>query len=582
MVPFPEYPRPMMQRTSFVNLNGIWQYAFTEEASLPKEWHGDILVPYSPETKASGVQRTLQPNEWLHYSRTFAAPAANGGHVLLHFGAVDCDCLVEVNHCEVGRHTGGYWPFTFDITDYLHEGNENILHVAVQDPSDTGIQARGKQKLQQGGMFYPAQSGIWQTVWLEHVPNCYVHHISCETDVENNTVSIMVETNADSTVRADILFEKQLVASAASETDGKHCIMRVVLPKAHMHLWAPNHPNLYDVIIHLGEDMVLSYFAMREWTCERDAHGIMRFCLNHQPIFMNGLLDQGYWQDGLYTPPSDEAVIEELKLVKSLGFNMLRKHAKIEPQRWYYHCDRLGLIVWQDCVSGGTKMQSWYVTYLANLLLPVLRHFPDHGLFRYLLSRPNSESRTLFRREMADTIMTLKSHPSIAMWIPFNEGWGQFNASSITKELHNMDNTRLIDQASGWFDQGGGDVYSIHNYFYKLRIRKKSRVVALTEYGGIAWPMPGHLTHEKTYGYGTAGNRETLTARYCVLQMDTILPQLEKGLSALVYTQLSDVEEEVNGIRTYDRLEIKPDADAVRKTNAALTAEFDRCSQCCE
>ncbi len=579
MVPFPEYPRPMMQRTGFVNLNGLWQYAFTEESSLPKEWHGDILVPYSPETKASGVQRTLQPNEWLHYCRTFTAPAANDGHVLLHFGAVDFDCRVEVNQREVGRHIGGYWPFTFDITDYLHEGNENMLHVAVRDPSDTGIQARGKQKLQPGGMFYPAQSGIWQTVWLEHVPKCYVHHISCETDVEHNTVSIMVETNADSTVRADILFENQLVASAVSETDGKRCVMRVVLPKEHMHLWSPNHPNLYDVIIHLDEDTVQSYFAMREWTCEKDAHGIMRFCLNHQPIFVNGLLDQGYWQDGLYTPPSDDAVIEELKLVKSLGFNMLRKHAKIEPQRWYYHCDRLGLIVWQDCVSGGTKMQSWYVTYLANLLLPVLRRFPDNGLFRYLLSRPNSESRTLFRREMADTITALKNHPSIAMWVPFNEGWGQFNASSITQELHKMDSTRLIDQASGWFDQGGGDVYSIHNYFYKLRIRKKRRVVALTEYGGIAWPMPGHLTHEKTYGYGTADNRETLTARYCALQMGTILPQIEKGLSALVYTQLTDVEEEVNGIRTYDRQEIKPDADAVRKTNAALTDEFDRCAQ---
>ncbi len=582
MAPFPEYPRPMMQRTSFVNLNGIWQYAFTRDEALPEEWDGNILVPYSPEVKTSGVHRTLQPNEWLHYCRTFTAPAANSGHVLLHFGAVDCDCRIEINCHEVGRHSGGYWPFTFDITDYLHEGSDNMLHVAVQDPSDTGIQARGKQKLQPGGMFYPAQSGIWQTVWLERVPSCYIHHITCEADVENKAVSIMLETNADSAVHAEILYENQAVASADSETHGNRCVMHIALPKEHMHLWSPDHPNLYDVTIHLGADTVQSYFAMREWSCEKDTRGIMRFCLNHQPIFVNGLLDQGYWQDGLYTPPSDEAVVEELKLVKSLGFNMLRKHAKIEPERWYYHCDRLGLIVWQDCVSGGTKMQSWYVTYLTNLLLPVLRHFPDYGLFRYLLSRPNSESRTLFRREMADTIMALKNHPSIAMWVPFNEGWGQFNASSITKELREMDNTRLVDQASGWFDQGGGDVYSIHNYFYKLHIRKKQRVVALTEYGGIAWPMPGHLTHEKTYGYGTADSRETLTARYCDLQMGTILPQIEKGLSALVYTQLTDVEEEVNGIRTYDRQEIKPDAGAIRKTNAALAAEFARCTQRCE
>ena len=268
--------------------------------------------------------------------------------------------------------------------------------------------------------------------------------------------------------------------------------------------------------------------------------GIPRFCLNGQPILLNGLLDQGYWADGLYTPPSDEAVVNELQRVKALGFNLLRKHAKIEPQRWYYHCDRMGLIVWQDFVSGGTPMKSWYVTYLANVLLPVLRHFPDVGLFRHL-QRPNEASRALFLREMSDTVNTLYHHPCIALWVPFNKGWGQFNARQVTEILRRMDATRLIDQASGWFTQGGGDVYSMHNYFYPLKVRKHRRVTALTEYGGIAYTMPGHCTHEKSYGYGTAESREDLTARYRQLQLETVLPQLQKGLSALVYTQVSDV-----------------------------------------
>ena len=272
-------------------------------------------------------------------------------------------------------------------------------------------------------------------------------------------------------------------------------------------------------------------------------------------------------------------MVNELQRVKALGFNLLRKHAKIEPQRWYYHCDRLGLIVWQDFVSGGTPMKSWYVTYLANALLPVLRHFPDVGLFRHLLSRPNEASRTLFLREMSDTVNTLYHHPCIALWVPFNEGWGQFNARQVTEILRRMDATRLIDQASGWFDQGGGDVYSMHNYFYPLKVRKHRRVTALTEYGGIAYPMPGHCTHEKSYGYGTAESREDLTARYRQLQLETVLPQLQKGLSALVYTQVSDVEEEINGIFTYDREEVKPDETAVREINAALAAEFAHCTR---
>lgn len=528
VIPFPEYPRPALRRDSFLNLNGLWSYAITADEALPHAWDGEILVPYSPETAASGVRRTLQPNQWLHYQRMFTPPDGVGGHVLLHFGAVDNDCVILVNHREVGRHSGGYWPFSLDITDYLQDG-ENTLHVAVQDASDCGIQARGKQKLTPGGMFYPAQSGIWQTVWLERVPDCYVQELTITPDVPTHTVRFAVSVSSDCLVTFRVTADGREVALARNTAVHHQASVTLKLPEDALHCWSPDDPFLYDVEISLPEDKVESYFAMRQWTCQPDANGIPRFCLNGQPILLNGLLDQGYWVEGLYTPPSDEAVVNELQRVKALGFNLLRKHAKIEPQRWYYHCDRMGLIVWQDFVSGGTPMKSWYVTYLANALLPVLRHFPDVGLFRHLLSRPNEASRTLFLREMSDTVNTLYHHPCIALWVPFNEGWGQFNARQVTEILRRMDATRLIDQASGWFDQGGGDVYSMHNYFYPLKVRKHRRVTALTEYGGIAYPMPGHCTHEKSYGYGTAESREDLTARYRQLQLETVLPQLQKG-----------------------------------------------------
>ena len=322
--------------------------------------------------------------------------------------------------------------------------------------------------------------------------------------------------------------------------------------------------------------MVHSYFALRKWSCEADAKGILRFCLNDKPILLNGLLDQGYWPDGLYTPPSDAAVLQELERVKELGFNLLRKHAKIEPQRWYYHCDKLGLVVWQDMVNGGAPYKLWYVTYLTNVLQPLLRRTPDGKPFYGLLSRSSEASREEYRRELEATVEALRCHPSIGCWVPFNEGWGQFDAAAASQKLRTLDPGRLVDEASGWFDQGGGDVDSRHNYFYPLRVKPGVRTVALSEYGGIAWPMPGHEPPGKTYGYGVARDCKDLTARYQKLQLKTVLPQLRNGLSALVYTQLTDVEDEVNGLFTYDRTELKPDATAIRSINAALAAEFAR------
>ena len=586
MHPLAEYPRPAMRRDSCEILNGPWQYAITQTAEYPAAWQGSILVPYSPEAPASGVGRTLQPGQWLHYHRLFAPPAGEGGRVLLHFGAVDYACAVQVNGHLAGGHRGGYWPFTLDITDLLNGTGRNSLWVAVQDPTGHGTQARGKQTLKPGGMFDPAQSGIWQTVWLERVPDNYIQTLTVTPDYDARTVTVRVHTakpggavNLWAMVRAGGVTIAEDWGSDEADQDGE---VTLNIPEEHFFPWSPDTPFLYDLTVgtNQGEeaefDTVHSYFALRKWSCAPDAHGVLRFCLNGKPILLNGLLDQGYWPEGLYTPPSDAAVERELSEVKALGFNLLRKHAKIEPQRWYYHCDRLGLIVWQDIVNGGSTYNLWFVTYLTNVLQPLLRRFPDGKAAYSLLSRAKPAGREEYAHELADTVQALRCHPCIACWVPFNEGWGQFDAGKAVQALRTLDGTRLVDEASGWFDQGGGDVHSLHNYFYPLRIRPQKRTVALSEYGGIAWPMPGHEPPHKTYGYGTAKDRQELTARYKKLQLKTALPQLEKGLSALVYTQLTDVEDEVNGLFTYDRAAVKPDANAVRSVNAALAAEFAR------
>lgn len=581
MHPLSEYPRPQMRRDSYQNLNGLWQYAMTSSADRPTQWDGKILVPYSPEAPASGVHRTLQPGQWLHYHRTFAPPAGAGGRVLLHFDAVDYGCAVQVNGRHAGGHWGGYWGFALDITELLNDTDHNSLWVAVQDPSDTGVQARGKQTLRPGGMFYPAQSGIWQTVWLERVPDNYIQHLTVTPDYDACTVTVRATVsqpcgaaNLWASVRAGGVCIAEDWGSDEADQTGE---VTLKISAEHFHPWSPDSPFLYDLTVGVqGGDEVHSYFALRKWSCAPDANGVLRFALNDKPLLLNGLLDQGYWQQGLYTPPSDAAVVQELERVKALGFNLLRKHAKIEPQRWYYHCDRLGLIVWQDMVNGGSKYHLWFVTYLTNVLQPLMRRFPDAKPLWGLLSRADDVSREEYFRELNATVEALRAHPCIGCWVPFNEGWGQFDAKGAVQTIRKLDSTRLVDEASGWFDQGGGDVHSLHNYFYPLNVRPQRRVVALSEYGGIACPLPGHEAPGKTYGYGTAKSRTELTERYRKLQMETVLPQIRQGLSALVYTQLTDVEDEVNGLFTYDRTETKPDAHTVRAVNASLYAEFER------
>ncbi len=577
MLPLNEYPRPLLERSDWLNLNGAWQYAITDGGAAPKAYDGEILVPFSPEAPLSGVNRQLLPGQTLHYLRTFAAPAGEGGRVLLHFGAVDYACEVSVNGKAVGGHKGGYFPFTLDVTDALIPG-ENALSVAVTDPSDTGHQARGKQKLERGGMYYTAQSGIWQTVWMERVPDSYIKAIHVIPDFAARKALLRVEMGAGSAagVQLTVLCQGHIACDLVTDERGEAVanLSDMFMP------WTPDAPNLYDVTaVHPQGDRAKTYFAMRVFSREKDGKGLWRFTLNGEPILLNGLLDQGYWPDGLYTPPSDEAMIHDIKTMKDMGYNMLRKHIKIEPQRWYMYCDRMGMIVWQDMINGGGKYAAWFVTYLINFIPLIIRRFPDGPIARRLLARTDAPAREEYYEELAEMIRLLGDHPCIGGWVPFNEGWGQFDAKKATALVRELDEQhRPIDEASGWFDQGGGDMYSVHNYFYPLRVKaQKDRVYALTEFGGIAWPCPGHFKVDKVYGYGTAKTQAELTERFRKLMLDTVKPQLSLGLSALVYTQVSDVEDEINGLLTYDRAVEKIAIADVRAVNDALYAAFDEC-----
>ncbi len=555
-----DYPRPQLVRSSYVNLNGLWDYAFTKDAVLPEKFDGRILVPFSPESALSGINRQLQPDEYLWYRRRFPlVKPQRGKKLLLHFGAVDQSCAVYINGETAGTHIGGYLPFTLDITDLVVSG-ENELLVLVQDLSDTSYHSRGKQKLQPGGMYYTAQSGIWQTVWMELVPDNYIESLRLTPDYDASTLHILVKTAEATAVSCRIPGCPD--CSFVSNTEA-------VIPIPDKISWSPEHPHLYQLQLQTGQDRVSSYFAMRKCDIQTDKDGIRRIFLNNQPYIQTGVLDQGYYPESLYTPPCDEAMVTDIQSMKDLGFNMLRKHAKIEPDRWYYHCDRLGMLVWQDMVNGGTSYDDFLVTYLATLMSALHISMKDHHYKR--LSRLEEEGRLAFLDEVRSTIDALYSHPCIVCWVPFNEGWGQFDANQVTDLIRSLDTTRLIDQASGWYDQKGGDFKSLHYYFFWLWfIREKKRAVALTEFGGYAWHVPKHSYADTVYGYKTFGSKEELTAGYAELLEKKIYPKIKKGLSALIYTQLSDVEEEVNGFYTYDREILKMDAAVVQQWNRRI------------
>ena len=578
----PEYPRPLLRRSSYTNLNGYWDYAFTREFKIPEKYDGQILVPFSPEAVLSGVSRQLMPEEYLWYRRIFIIEGWNGRksgrRLILHFGAVDQACAVYVNGQRAARHTGGYLPFEADITQLVRDG-ENELIVAVKDLSDTSCHARGKQRLERGGMFYTAQSGIWQTVWMEEVPETYIQTIESVTDPDAGTVRIRVtaaennkyegtevktsghqEGDRASGLPVQVQIHRPGLYTDSCEYSVDEEILcsgigsagewiEIAIPD--IMLWTCETPYLYFFTVTMGEDQAESYFAMRRFSVEKDEKGIPRICMNGEVQFQNGVLDQGYWPDGLYTAPSDEAMVFDITEMKRCGFNMVRKHIKIEPQRWYWHCDRLGIVVWQDMVNGGEAYRYWFVTYLATVMS--WRNIKIKDSHPWLLARRERTGRTEFVREMKETIRLLKGHPSICTWVIFNEGWGQFQTKELTRIAREADPDRLIDPASGWFDQGGGDLQSVHNYFFRLKVRpEKERAAVLSEIGGHTYREPDHSACEELYGYGACRDKEALGRAYRELtkKVKKLIPQ---GLCASVYTQWTDIEEEINGVYTWDR-----------------------------
>lgn len=557
-----EYPRPQMQRKHYQMLHGEWDYAIVPQSEkYTFESQGKILVPFSPETLLSGVERQLQPNEYLWYQRvlTFSDEECrrkeNKERCILHFDAVDQQATVYVNGVEVAKHYGGYLPFEVDITDFVSK-NACTLQVRVQDDSDTSYHTRGKQTLKRGGMFYTAQSGIWQSVWYEWVPENYVKRMKIMPDYDQACVTIALESDAPIDA-VSVELDKIDVEISKKQTE-KGWITTLVLrfEEGVFKNWTPEEPNLYYFTLKAGEDTIRSYFAMRIFTIEKDDKGIPRFCLNHKPYFLNGVLDQGYWPDGLMTAPCDEAFVYDIERAKKTGFNMIRKHIKIEPLRWYYHCDHLGMIVWQDMVNGGTAYNMPWVCYMPTVLPFLGRKIKDN--LYHMFSRKSEEGRKAWGEECKGTIEHLYNVPSISTWVPFNEAWGQFDAERIAKDVKMQDPTRTVDHASGWFDQKAGDFNSVHNYFRKLRVEKdEKRAFVISEYGGYACHIAGHSSVERVFGYKKFDTPEELSKAYQELYKGQVLPLIEEGLSGVVYTQLSDIEEEVNGLVTYDRKVIK-------------------------
>lgn len=555
--PLQEYPRPQLVRNSYINLNGKWDYAISKKDVFPAQYDGKILVPFSPESPLSGVNRVLKPNEYLFYRTTFTLPKNFVKDiVLLNFGAVDCICDVYVNTVHICHHEGGYNAFSADITKALENVNELI--VKVRDYTDTKYYANGKQSTNRKGMWYTPQSGIWQTVWLESVPAQYIQGLRITPNIDDASVTVEVDLNADDPVTVKVLDGSREVVSA----DGKGAI-KLRFPNEVFKLWSPEEPFLYNLKIISRRDMVESYFGMRKFSCEKVGK-YYRLMLNNAPYFHNGLLDQGYYSDGLYTAPSDEALQFDIKAMKDLGFNMLRKHIKVEPMRWYYHCDRLGMLVWQDMPSGGTKQHHALTLLLPNIGLNKIKD-NKYGWF----SRASEEGRNCFVSEYTEMLDQLYNCVSIAVWVPFNEAWGQFDANSIARLTKEIDPTRSVDHASGWHDQGGGDINSMHVYFKKVRLNKDSkRTVCLTEFGGYSYKDMEHsFNPDKTYSYKKFDTVEQFNEGVYELYERDVIKWIDKGLSATVYTQVSDVEDEVNGLYTYDRKVLKINPDMMREIN---------------
>jgi beta-galactosidase/beta-glucuronidase len=560
-----EYPRPQLCRPEWQNLNGLWDYWITNRTDKTRRIRaGEILVPFPIESALSGVKQSLDPGELLWYRRTFSIPAAwQGKRVLLHFGAVDWQSTIFINDQPIGTHTGGFLPFCFDITDFLtSNGLQNELLVSVWDPTDTQWQQRGKQVLKPKSIWYTPVSGIWQTVWLEPVPQAYITGLKITPDIDKGTARVEVNFNGTITgsTKVNLTVYDAGICVATGEIDSVDHVITVQIPNPK--LWSPTSPNLYDLEITAGEDRVTSYFGMRKFSV-KDGH----LCLNNRPLFQYGPLDQGYWPDGLYTPPSDQAMKSDIDLVKRLGFNMLRKHVKVEPARYYYYCDQIGLIVWQDMPNGGNA-----VSELTSTLAIAFGTRRRDSNYHYA-GREQAASRQDFQRELQEMVDHLYNFTCIGMWVQFNEGWGQFDSDKTARWLKQYDPSRPVDHASGWFDQGGGDCKSLHVYKLKLPWLKSDgkRAVVLSEFGGYGLRVDGHQWNPVAqFGYKTFATSKALSDAYIDLLLAQLKPWVDGGLSAAIYTQSTDVEIEVNGFVTYDREVEKMDFTRIEQVHKLL------------